>query len=389
MITNGLSNYHQESGMLNEEWDLFGGQHLLTTPDAPAWLSEVGDHVLREGAGSQSPLEEIPQGSIWLDTFDELTSDPLSFSSFQKESHLATDRILARSSSSDEALFLYEESDDSIGDISSTYQPSFDNLPPLASDAHPISLPPTIIPGNLATTFGFPLKWDQTLGKNDEPAPNPYTPERSQHAFDEPFLFQFASDGISQKVPSGTSLELEQFDSGTFNMFDPNDPVSVCKILKLLGDDVDIDPSSMSPEEVDTVLCQEVSRGISTDMEELGLVFSPPSVAESVSEYSFSDSRSLGAISTEYLQNELSLKAGRSPRSTESEPYYGDRKQKKKIQNKNAAQRYREKKREEKGVVKTEVEVLEEKNANLKARADDLTREISYLKALLEEIRNQ
>jgi len=380
--------YHQEPSMLNEDWDLFGGQLLLTTPDQPAWLSEVGGHVLREGAGGQSPLEEVPQGSIWLDTFDELTSEPLSFSSFQKESHLTTDRTLARSSSSDEAFLLYEESDDSIGDISSTYQPSLDILPPLALDVHPISLPPTGIPGNLATTFGFSSKWDQTLGKNDEPAPNPYTPERFHHSFDEPFPFHFASDAISQKVPCNTSVELELLESNAFNMFDPNDPVSVCKILKLLGDDIDIVPSPMSPEEVDTVLCQEVSGGVGADMEDLGLVLSPPSVPESVSEYSFSGDGST-LISSEYLESDLFLKAGRSPRSAESEPYYGDRKQKKKIQNKNAAQRYREKKREEKGVVKTEVEELEEKNATLKARADDLTREINYLRALLDEIRSQ
>jgi prefoldin subunit 5 len=45
------------------------------------------------------------------------------------------------------------------------------------------------------------------------------------------------------------------------------------------------------------------------------------------------------------------------------------------------------KKREEKGVVMTEVETLEMKNGELKARADDLQREIDYLRALLNEIR--
>jgi len=39
--------------------------------------------------------------------------------------------------------------------------------------------------------------------------------------------------------------------------------------------------------------------------------------------------------------------------------------------------------------VKTEVEILEEKNAKLKSRADDLTREINYLRSLLDEIKRQ
>jgi len=50
---------------------------------------------------------------------------------------------------------------------------------------------------------------------------------------------------------------------------------------------------------------------------------------------------------------------------------------------------YRNKKREQKGVVYSEVEELEQKNAGLQARADDLTREISYLKGLLDEIKKQ
>lgn len=63
------------------------------------------------------------------------------------------------------------------------------------------------------------------------------------------------------------------------------------------------------------------------------------------------------------------------------------RRQKKKEQNKTAALRYREKKREEKGVKLSEVETLEQRNEELRARADDLQREIEYLRALLDEIR--
>jgi len=63
-----------------------------------------------------------------------------------------------------------------------------------------------------------------------------------------------------------------------------------------------------------------------------------------------------------------------------------DRRILKKEQNKTAALRYRHKKREQKGVVLTEVEQLELRNEELKNHAADLTREINYLKGLMEEI---
>jgi len=342
MLTEALSVYHQEPAMWNnEEWDLFGGQLLLTTPDAPAaWLSEVGGAALRDETSGgqlcgQSPVDELPQGSIWLDTFDELTSESSPFSSFQKDgAHLSTGRTLARSSSSDEAFLLYEECGDNIGDLSFTYPPSYDILPPTSEDPQPVSFG---MPDGLET-FSFPSKispsWDQDVNKNDESILlSPYLPERSHQSLNDLFSLQFrtTADGISQKVPCDASVELELFDSD--NIFDPNDPVSVCKILRLLGDDINMAPSPMSPEEVDTVLCQEPDVGSSR----------PASVAAS-------DHSSLSSLSSDFLQHKLSVKAAGAEGYAKFEPYHPvGRKQMKKEQNKNAAQRYREKKREEKG----------------------------------------
>lgn len=63
-----------------------------------------------------------------------------------------------------------------------------------------------------------------------------------------------------------------------------------------------------------------------------------------------------------------------------------DRKQRKKQQNKTAAQKYRQKKRGEQGLVMTEYEQLERRNIELRTRVEEMTREVDYLKGLIEEI---
>lgn len=63
-----------------------------------------------------------------------------------------------------------------------------------------------------------------------------------------------------------------------------------------------------------------------------------------------------------------------------------NRNQRKKQQNKDAALRYRQKKREEKCTIKDECDKLEERNDELKDKVDSMTREIQYLKDLLAEV---
>ncbi|XP_029446044.1 cyclic AMP-dependent transcription factor ATF-4 [Rhinatrema bivittatum] len=64
-----------------------------------------------------------------------------------------------------------------------------------------------------------------------------------------------------------------------------------------------------------------------------------------------------------------------------------DKKLKKMEQNKTAATRYRQKKRAEHEAVSGECRELEDKNNRLKEKVDALTKEISYLKDLIEEVR--
>lgn len=80
-----------------------------------------------------------------------------------------------------------------------------------------------------------------------------------------------------------------------------------------------------------------------------------------------------------------------SPVSARAEPYptsggRPERRVRKREQNKTAALKYRQKKREEQGVFVSECEQLEKRNSDLKSRVEELTREISYLKGLISEI---
>lgn len=64
----------------------------------------------------------------------------------------------------------------------------------------------------------------------------------------------------------------------------------------------------------------------------------------------------------------------------------GNRRLRKKEQNKSAALRYRLKKRSEQGLVMTEYALLERRNIELRTRLDAMTKEISYLKSLIDEL---
>lgn len=63
-----------------------------------------------------------------------------------------------------------------------------------------------------------------------------------------------------------------------------------------------------------------------------------------------------------------------------------DKKERKRIQNRNAAIRYREKKRAQKGSIHTEEEDLAIRNKELKTKVEHLNNEIKYMKNLLVEV---
>lgn len=108
---------------------------------------------------------------------------------------------------------------------------------------------------------------------------------------------------------------------------------------------------------------------------------SPETSASSSSDFSPARPKPYDRPSTENIGSLSKVKvSGMEPRGIE-------KKLKKMEQNKSAATRYRQKKRAEHGAIVAECSLLEEKNKNLKEKADSLAKEIQYLKGLIEEVR--
>ncbi|XP_042341277.1 cyclic AMP-dependent transcription factor ATF-4 [Plectropomus leopardus] len=76
-------------------------------------------------------------------------------------------------------------------------------------------------------------------------------------------------------------------------------------------------------------------------------------------------------------------------KSVSGTPKVVEKKLKKMEQNKTAATRYRQKKRVEQDLLNTECEELEKRNQELAEKAESISREIQYLKDLMEEVRKR
>lgn len=87
----------------------------------------------------------------------------------------------------------------------------------------------------------------------------------------------------------------------------------------------------------------------------------------------------------------LSSSAAKAARvkSVSGAPKVVERKLKKMEQNKTAATRYRQKKRFEQELLSTELQDLEQRNRELAEKAESISREIHYLKDLMEEVRKR
>lgn len=89
------------------------------------------------------------------------------------------------------------------------------------------------------------------------------------------------------------------------------------------------------------------------------------------------------------LEPTLSSPTAKAPRvkSVSGAPKVVEKKLKKMEQNKTAATRYRQKKRVEQEQIGTELQGLEQRNRELAEKAESISREIQYLKDLMEEVR--
>ncbi|CAH0545958.1 unnamed protein product [Brassicogethes aeneus] len=87
-----------------------------------------------------------------------------------------------------------------------------------------------------------------------------------------------------------------------------------------------------------------------------------------------------------YVEGGSIAKSGRKRSKPYSRGHPDDKKSRKKEQNKNAATRYRMKKKAEVEVILSEEKVMLDHNAELGAKITDLQREIKYLKGLMRDL---
>ncbi|KAF8356414.1 atf-5 [Pristionchus pacificus] len=92
------------------------------------------------------------------------------------------------------------------------------------------------------------------------------------------------------------------------------------------------------------------------------------------------------SVPSSVLSDDSSDSARSSPGPVAASTTRPTRKERKKMQNRVAATRYREKKRKEKEETRGVMEELEKKNAELKEKANAIAQEVSYLKKLFNEI---
>lgn len=151
-----------------------------------------------------------------------------------------------------------------------------------------------------------------------------------------------------------------------------------------------------------SILDAPILSPVSADDVESLLSSSPPSPSQDTSLSSlfssFTEASSFEAAASESYEqpDDVYLSDGGPQRSVKQRPApyskgtrkarNGDRKERKKEQNRTAALRYREKKRGETCVVQEEADELEEKNKKLRDQVDSMTREIKYLKDLMVDV---
>ncbi|KAH3863066.1 uncharacterized protein LOC127866415 [Dreissena polymorpha] len=105
----------------------------------------------------------------------------------------------------------------------------------------------------------------------------------------------------------------------------------------------------------------------------------------------FSDDSNISSVKSSQVSEKdfTKLKSKRKSRSSTYDSEYehvSDKKVRKKMQNKNAATRYREKKRAEKETIQEQEARLADKNKELRERVDSIQREIKYMKELINDI---
>lgn len=144
---------------------------------------------------------------------------------------------------------------------------------------------------------------------------------------------------------------------------------------------------SLSPTRIVLVLAPKNEAGITatSDVIHCSPPASPPQKSPRSRPYPEPREKTAMPSTSAIVEVKSSRPEGGAERATLKAPR--DKKTKKMEQNKTAATRYRQKKKAEQDAVLSEYAILERKNMELTEKAESMTREIEYLKELMEEVR--
>jgi len=147
--------------------------------------------------------------------------------------------------------------------------------------------------------------------------------------------------------------------------------------------------SPVSPDDIDSVLSSGPSSpALSYQGAEIDLVQMLNSYKESSSEQNKEAAQILDSCTESSSEQEIEPPVKKSRSSPYEKPVrsVAERKSRKKQQNKDAATRYRQKKKAEADNIHDECSTLELRNKELRDKVDQMTREIQYLKDLMADV---
>jgi len=392
------------------DWQLFGGQ--LQDLPAQSTFADLRGQVLQNSFHDdiddelyQRSRTDLLEDSAWQYPVDGIDAKGPSSLKVQESSSVYEDDLYDLLSSSPEEAFLPVDDDSSVVNVTSAVDNSYNFVVTSCGGGSGL--------GQAKFNYGNMGYGQQCLISNVPQNLHSNQIVKVQKSHDlvgeavrtDSFVQERSIDldSLYYENHYKSAAELDGIECANDSLFDEE---NVCKILQQLVDNHSGSSRpmllSVSPEEVDSILSCNSSLEVIEDFDPALVPCSPPVSSSGFLPFSDVAVSSTSFLATEYSRDSLSVSSTSShspgsssssssrspciPYSVESRP---DRKQKKKEQNKTAALRYRNKKRELKGVVYSEVEELEQKNADLQARADDLSKEINYLKSLLDEIKRQ
>jgi len=423
-ITYNMNLYHNSLGndmagvvpFLAEEWDFVPSPHN----EASGVLLDYACGSPADQLFSQSPTGDLLQDSIWLETSNDIGPPADWFNDINvKHRHPSSDDALQKLVSPQELILRYDSLARTADEFSQLDDIDLDVVESETLSENLHSLPVVVVDDSSSflesSSSVDALSEDGSRSRAGDSSQSSNRASHSSHHNHVLTNSLLSSSDVSvlQEVPTSPLLSPDYIDFTQY-LYDVDceslgDPESVFRILRGLHPAPLVDVltthpslSSVSPEEVDSIL----SDGMESFEEPVNLPpvsvvqFSTMSeeylqqVASPSSYESSAESVDGSSVAEEYHQQPFTPKSESHSRSSLPRPYssaapVSSRREKKKEQNKTAAVRYRKKKQQEKVVVLSEVDKLELRNNELKAKVDDLNREISYLRALIEEINKQ